>query len=138
MFTKIKTPPEHHRKCMKMIEAPRSAKNFKHGLKFQIAPKLWCEPPRWCHSSWTASESCSKCIMWMVCIWDIVLIEIQCLSEIQHYLKCSAYMRYSIHCTLVRWVMNHRIRCFYTLLFHSLFKVKFDIDHFVLGEHRER
>ncbi len=27
---------------------------------------------------------------------------------------------------------------FYTLLFHSLFKVKFNIDHFVLGEHRER
>ncbi len=27
---------------------------------------------------------------------------------------------------------------FYTLLFHSLFKVEFDIDHFVLGEHRER
>ncbi len=26
----------------------------------------------------------------------------------------------------------------YTLLFHSLFKVEFDIDHFVLGEHRER
>ncbi len=27
---------------------------------------------------------------------------------------------------------------FYTLLFHSLFKVEFNIDHFVLGEHRER
>ncbi len=27
---------------------------------------------------------------------------------------------------------------FYKLLFHSLFKVEFDIDHFVLGEHRER
>ncbi len=27
---------------------------------------------------------------------------------------------------------------FYTLLFHSLFKVEFDMDHFVLGEHRER
>ncbi len=27
---------------------------------------------------------------------------------------------------------------FYTLLFHSLFKVEFDIDHFVLGEHWER
>ncbi len=27
---------------------------------------------------------------------------------------------------------------FYMLLFHSLFKVKFDIDHFVLGEHLER
>ncbi len=27
---------------------------------------------------------------------------------------------------------------FYMLLFHSLFKVEFDIDHFVLGEHRER
>ncbi len=26
----------------------------------------------------------------------------------------------------------------YKLLFHSLFKVEFDIDHFVLGEHRER
>ncbi len=26
----------------------------------------------------------------------------------------------------------------YTLLFHSLFKVEFNIDHFVLGEHRER
>ncbi len=24
---------------------------------------------------------------------------------------------------------------FYTLLFHSLFKVKFNIDYFVLGEH---
>ncbi len=24
---------------------------------------------------------------------------------------------------------------FYTLLFHSLFKVEFDINHFVLGEH---
>ncbi len=27
---------------------------------------------------------------------------------------------------------------FYTLLFHSLFKVEFDMDHFALGEHRER
>ncbi len=27
---------------------------------------------------------------------------------------------------------------FYKLLFHSLFKVEFDIDQFVLGEHRER
>ncbi len=27
---------------------------------------------------------------------------------------------------------------FYKLLFHSLFKVEFDIDHYVLGEHRER
>ncbi len=27
---------------------------------------------------------------------------------------------------------------FYTLLFHSLFKVEFYIDHFVLGEHLER
>ncbi len=27
---------------------------------------------------------------------------------------------------------------YYTLLFYSLFKVEFDIDHFVLGEHRER
>ncbi len=27
---------------------------------------------------------------------------------------------------------------FYTLLFHSLFKVKFDINHFVLGENWER
>ncbi len=27
---------------------------------------------------------------------------------------------------------------FYTLLFHSLFKVEFNIDHFVLREHRER
>ncbi len=27
---------------------------------------------------------------------------------------------------------------FYKLLFHSLFKVEFHIDHFVLGEHRER
>ncbi len=27
---------------------------------------------------------------------------------------------------------------FYTLLFHSLFKAEFNIDHFVLGEHRER
>ncbi len=27
---------------------------------------------------------------------------------------------------------------FYTLLFHSLFEVEFDINHFVLGEHRER
>ncbi len=27
---------------------------------------------------------------------------------------------------------------FYMLLFHSLFKVEFDIDHFVLGKHRER
>ncbi len=27
---------------------------------------------------------------------------------------------------------------FYMLLFHSLFKVEFDIDHFVLGEHWER
>ncbi len=27
---------------------------------------------------------------------------------------------------------------FYMLLFHSLFKVEFDVDHFVLGEHRER
>ncbi len=27
---------------------------------------------------------------------------------------------------------------FYSLLFHSLFKVEFGIDHFVLGEHRER
>ncbi len=27
---------------------------------------------------------------------------------------------------------------FYKLLFHSLFKVEFDIDHFVLGEHWER
>ncbi len=27
---------------------------------------------------------------------------------------------------------------FYTLLFHSLFKVKFYSDHFVLGENRER
>ncbi len=26
---------------------------------------------------------------------------------------------------------------FYTLLFHALFKVKFNIDHFVLGEHWE-
>ncbi len=26
----------------------------------------------------------------------------------------------------------------YTLLFHSLFKVEFDMDHFALGEHRER
>ncbi len=26
----------------------------------------------------------------------------------------------------------------YKLLFHSLFKVEFDIDHFVLGEHQER
>ncbi len=30
------------------------------------------------------------------------------------------------------------IKYFYTLLFHSLFKVEFDIDHFVLGEHWER
>ncbi len=29
------------------------------------------------------------------------------------------------------------IKLFYMLLFHSLFKVEFDIDHFVLGEHRE-
>ncbi len=27
---------------------------------------------------------------------------------------------------------------FYTLLFHSLFKVEFDMDYFALGEHRER
>ncbi len=27
---------------------------------------------------------------------------------------------------------------FCTLLFHSMFKVEFYIDHFVLGEHRER
>ncbi len=27
---------------------------------------------------------------------------------------------------------------FYMLLFHSLFKVKFNIDHFALGEHRKR
>ncbi len=26
----------------------------------------------------------------------------------------------------------------YKLLFHSLFKVEFDIDHFVLGEQRDR
>ncbi len=26
---------------------------------------------------------------------------------------------------------------FYTILFHSLFKVEFNIDHFVLGGHRE-
>ncbi len=36
---------------------------------------------------------------------------------------------YSIHSVLV---------LFYTLLLHSLFKVKFNIDYFVLGEHRER
>ncbi len=30
------------------------------------------------------------------------------------------------------------ILAFYKLLFHSLFKVEFDIDHYVLGEHRER
>ncbi len=29
-------------------------------------------------------------------------------------------------------------RAFYTLLFHSLFKVEFGIDHFVLGEYQER
>ncbi len=27
---------------------------------------------------------------------------------------------------------------YFTFLFHSLFKVEFDIDHFVLGGHRER
>ncbi len=27
---------------------------------------------------------------------------------------------------------------FYTLLFHLLFKVEFDINYFVLGEHWER
>ncbi len=37
-----------------------------------------------------------------------------------------------------RQVMLFTHPTFYTLLFHSLFKVKFDIDHFVLGEHRER
>ncbi len=31
-----------------------------------------------------------------------------------------------------------KFRTFYTLLFHSLFKVKFNIGHFVLGEHWER
>ncbi len=29
-------------------------------------------------------------------------------------------------------------RNFYTLLFYSFFKVEFDINHFVLGEHWER
>ncbi len=33
---------------------------------------------------------------------------------------------------------NQRFHSFYTLLFHSLFKVEFNMDHFALGEHWER
>ncbi len=35
-------------------------------------------------------------------------------------------------------VKYQEVNNFYTLLFHSLFKVEFDMEHFVLGEHRER
>ncbi len=41
----------------------------------------------------------------------------------------------------IRWEFDNRDGGkidFYMLLFHSLFKVEFDINHFVLGEHRER
>ncbi len=44
----------------------------------------------------------------------------------------SQFLR-EFHSTLKRILLN-----FYKLLFHSLFKVEFDIDQFVLGEHRER
>ncbi len=43
-----------------------------------------------------------------------------------HYLKC--FLQHFLKVVFI----------FYTLLFHSLFKVKFNIDNFVLGEHRER
>ncbi len=39
---------------------------------------------------------------------------------------------------MYQWESENRIMIFTTLLFHSLFKVEFGIDHFVLGEHRER
>ncbi len=35
-------------------------------------------------------------------------------------------------------LFTHCLHFFYMLLFHSLFKVEFDIDHFAMGEHRER
>ncbi len=34
-------------------------------------------------------------------------------------------------------IVTKNLQVFYTLLFHLFFKVEFDIDHFVLGEHRE-
>ncbi len=46
----------------------------------------------------------------------------------------TGYWRYIFYIK----ICNLSLDIFYMLLFHSLFKVEFGIDHFVLGEHRER
>ncbi len=50
-----------------------------------------------------------------------------------HYINCFGKSYWNNLCSL-----SSHIGLLYTLLFHWLFKAEFDIDHFVLGEHRWR
>ncbi len=56
----------------------------------------------------------------------------------QFGMRASPYAPPNIEYEFYYPLVKVHLGYFYTLLFHSLFKVEFDIDHFVLGEHWER
>ncbi len=62
----------------------------------------------------------------------------QCPQKNQHRFCKNRLI--SIISIIMQLLLNTKLKFpyFYKHLFHSLFKVKFNIDHFVLGGHRER